>query len=289
MTATVLAGKALASQLLADVQSRARAFQQQAQRPATLAIVQIGEDEDAAVYSRSLLRACRRVGLQGDEVRLAPGTDEQTAVAEIRRLGGAANVDAIMIQTPLPGAMRRSALTDAIPPVKDVDGLSGENTGLLAQGRPRHVPATARALLMLAEAAGITIAGSRAVVVGRSDVVGLPTALMLLQANATVTVCHRATADLAEETRRAQLLVVAVGRPGLITGAMVAPGAVVLDAGTTMTADGLRGDVDAESVVERAAALTPVPGGVGPVTTAVLLQQVVAAAEERARWGESSG
>lgn len=281
MTATSLSGKALAEQILTDVHSRAQAFQNQALRPATLAIVQIGEDQDAAVYSRSLLRACRRVGLQGEDVRLPAGTDERTAVAEIRRLGGAANIDAIIIQTPLPGAMRRAALTDAIPPVKDVDGLSGENTGLLAQGRPRHVPATARALLLLAEASGITIAGSRAVVVGRSDVVGLPTALMLLQANATLTVCHRATADLGKETRRAQLLVVAVGRPGLITGAMVAPGAVVLDAGTTMTAEGLRGDVDAASVLERAGALTPVPGGVGPVTTAVLLQQVVAAAEER--------
>ncbi|HEV7214684.1 MAG TPA: bifunctional 5,10-methylenetetrahydrofolate dehydrogenase/5,10-methenyltetrahydrofolate cyclohydrolase [Chloroflexota bacterium] len=286
MTAIALSGKSLADQLIADAHSRAQAFQAQAQRPATLAIVQIGEDQDAAVYSRSLLRACRRVGLQGDEVRLPVGTDERTAVGEIRRLGGAAHVDAIMIQTPLPGTMRRAALTDAIPPVKDVDGLSGENTGLLAQGRPRHVPATARALLLLAEASGITISGTRAVVVGRSDVVGLPTALMLLQANATLTVCHRATADLAEETRRAQLLVVAVGRPGLITGNMVAPGAVVLDAGTTMTPEGLRGDVDAASVMERAAALTPVPGGVGPVTTAVLLQQVVAAAEERAGWRE---
>ena len=282
MSAIPLLGKPVAERILATVRSRAEAFQRRQGRPATLTIVRVGEDADAAVYSRSLLRACRHAGLLGEDLRLPAATEERGAVAEIRRLGDSAAVDAIIIQTPLPAAFRRATLTDAIPPVKDVDGLSGENTGLLAQGRARHVPATARALLLLAETSGVTIAGARTVVVGRSDVVGLPAALMLLQANATVTVCHRATADLAAETRRAELLVVAVGRPGLITGDMVAPGAVVLDAGTTMTTDGLRGDIDLASVTAVAAALTPVPGGVGPVTTAVLLQQVMAAAEERA-------
>ncbi|MGI8912465.1 MAG: bifunctional 5,10-methylenetetrahydrofolate dehydrogenase/5,10-methenyltetrahydrofolate cyclohydrolase [Chloroflexota bacterium] len=281
MTAISLLGKPVAERLLQDLAGRIRMVQVTAGRPPTLAVVRIGEDADAAVYTRALLRACRRAGLEAEDVQLPAATDERSAIAEIRRLGSAVAVDAIIIQTPLPAGIRRAALTDAIPPVKDVDGLSGENTGLLAQGRQRHIPATARALLLLAEASGITIAGARAVVVGRSDVVGLPAALMLLQANATVTVCHRSTVDLAAETRRAQLLVVAVGRPGLITGDMVAPGAVVLDAGTTVMADGLRGDVDAVSVAPIAAMLTPVPGGVGPVTTAVLLQQVVAAAEER--------
>jgi len=289
MTATLLAGKPVADGILADVSARAAAFARLAGRPATLVIVSIGPDADAEVYTRSLLRACRRAGLRGEEAQLPATTDEAGAVAEIRRLGDAATGDAIIVQTPLPAPIRRAALTDAIPPVRDVDGLGAENAGLLAQGRPRHVPATARALLLLAEASGIAIAGARAVVVGRSDVVGLPAALMLLQANATVTVCHRTTADLKAETRRAQLLVVAIGRLGFITGPMVAPGAVVLDAGTTVTVNGLRGDVDAASVAEVAAALTPVPGGVGPVTTAVLLQQVVAAAEERMARGINGG
>ncbi len=289
MTALSLLGKPVADRLLADLTGRAQAFLARHGRPPALAVIRIGDDPDAAVYTRSLQRACRHAGIRSDDVQLSAATDERTAVATIRRLGADAAVDAIMIQTPLPQGLRRAALTDAIPPVKDVDGLSGENTGLLAQGRPRHVPATARALVLLAEASGITVAGARAVVVGRSDVVGLPAALMLLQANATVTVCHRATADLAAETRRAELLVVAVGRPGLITADMVAPGAVVLDAGTTVTADGLRGDVDAPAVAAVAAALTPVPGGVGPVTTAVLLQQVVAAAEERAEGAGRDG
>lgn len=288
MTALSVLGKPIADRLLADLTGRAQAFLARHGRPPALAVMRIGDDPDAAVYTRSLQRACRHAGIRSEDVRLPAATDEQTAVATIRRLGADAAIDAIMIQTPLPRGLRRAALTDAIPPVKDVDGLSGENTGLLAQGRPRHVPATARALVLLAEASGITIAGARVVVVGRSDVVGLPAALMLLQANATVTICHRATADLATETRRAELLVVAVGRPGLITADMVAPGAVVLDAGTTVTADGLRGDVDA-AVAAVAAALTPVPGGVGPVTTAVLLQQVVAAAEERTENSGSDG
>lgn len=276
-----LLGKPVAEAILRDVRQRAAAVETASAQPPTLAIVLVGEDADAAVYTRALLRACRHAGMRGEEVRLPAATDERGAIAEVRRLGDAGTVDAILIQTPLPTSIRRSALTDAIPAAKDVDGLSAENAGLLTQGRARHVPATARALVLLAEASGLAIAGTRAVVVGRSDVVGLPAGLLLMQANATVTVCHRATIDLAAETRRAELLVVAVGRPGLITGEMVAPGAVVLDAGTTMTAAGLRGDVDAASVAAVAGALTPVPGGVGPVTTAVLLQQVVTAAEHR--------
>lgn len=271
----------MAEAVLVDVRRRAGAVAAASGQPPTLAIVRIGEDADAAMYTRTLLRACRNAGIRGQEVLLPDSTDEQSAIAEVRRLGDAETVDAILIQTPLPATLRRAALTDAIPPVKDVDGLSAENAGLLAQGRTRHAPATARALILLARASGLALPGTRGVVVGRSDVVGLPAGLLLMQANATVTVCHRATVDLAAETRRAELLVVAVGRPGLITGDMVAPGAVVLDAGTTMTATGLLGDVDAVSVAPVASALTPVPGGVGPVTTAVLLQQVVTAAEQR--------
>lgn len=282
MSATLLLGKPVAERLLAGVRARAAAFATQHGRPPTLAILSIGDDPDAAVYTRSLLRACRNAALLGQDIRLPATTDEHVAVTEARRLGDDGGVDAILIQTPLPPTIRRVALTAAIPPVKDVDGLSAENAGLLAQGRPRHVPATARALFLLAQASGLTLAGARAVIVGRSSVVGLPTTLLLIQANATVTVCHRATVNLADETRRAQLLVVAAGQPGMIVGSMVTLGVVILDAGTTMTADGLRGDVDATSVGDIASVLTPVPGGVGPVTTAVLLQQVIAAAEERA-------
>ena len=281
MTATLLYGKPVAEPLLAAIRERAAAAQVRLGRPPTLAIVRVGDDPDAAVYTRSLLRACRSAGLLGLDVQVTAPADEGEAVRQGRELGAAAEVDGILLQTPLPAGVRREALVDAIPPVKDVDGLTPENAGLLALGRPRHIPATARALLLLAEAAGRPLPGARAVVVGRSNVVGLPTILQLLNANATLTVCHRATLDLAAETRRAELLVVAAGQPGLITGGMVAPGAVVLDAGTTVTEGGLRGDVDAASVAEVAGVLTPVPGGVGPVTIAVLLRQVVAAAEEQ--------
>lgn len=283
MSATLLLGKPIAERLLSDVRARAQAFQARAGRPPSLAVVRLGDDPDAAVYTRSLLRACRNAGLQGQDAHLPNATSEADAVRDMRRLAEASDIDALLLQTPLPPNVRRDALLDVLPPVKDVDGLTVENNGLLLLGRPRHVPATARALLLLAEASGLPLRGARAVIVGRSNVVGLPTALLLLRAGATPTICHRGTADLAAAVRRGQLVVAAAGQPGLITGDMVQPGAVVLDAGTTMTAEGLRGDVDAASVEAVAGALTPVPGGVGPVTTAVLLEHVAAAAEERAR------
>lgn len=283
MTATPLLGKPIAERLLADVRARADVFQTRAGRPPSLAIVRLGDDPDAAVYTRSLLRACRNAGLRGQDAHLPDAISEAAAVRDVRQLADTPEIDALLLQTPLPPEVRRDALLDVLPPIKDVDGLTVENNGLLLLGRPRHVPATARALLLLAEASGIAPRGAEAVIVGRSNVVGLPTALLLLRAGATPTICHRGTADLAGTVRRGQIVIVAAGRPGLVTGAMVQPGAVVLDAGTTMTAEGLRGDVDAASVEAVAGALTPVPGGVGPVTTAVLLEQVVAAAEERAR------
>lgn len=281
MTATLLLGKPIAERVQAETRAGAQAFADAAGRVPALAIVRLGDDPDAAVYTRSLLRACRAAGLQGQDVHLPSTLSEREALARLRQLGDAADTDAILVQTPLPAHIRREPLIDAIPPVKDVDGLTAENAGLLARGTPRHVPATALALLLMAEASGATLTGARAVVVGRSNVVGLPAALLLLKAQATVTICHRATVDLAAETRRAEVLVVATGRPGLITGAMLNPGVVVLDAGTTVTPAGLRGDVDADSVLPVAGALTPVPGGVGPVTTAVLLAGVVSAADER--------
>ncbi len=281
MTARLLYGKPIADALLEAVRARVRDLTASLGRAPTLAIVQTGNDLDVAVYTRSLLRACRAAGLQGVDVHLGATVDEPSAVQRVRQLGDDSGVDAILIQTPLVPTVRREALLAALPPVKDVDGLTDESAGLLLRGAPRHVPATAKALLLLAQDSGLKLAGARAVVVGRSNVVGLPSALLLLRAQATVTICHRGTRDLAAETRRADLLVVATGRPGLITGEMVATGAVVLDAGTTMTEQGLRGDVDAATVGEVAGLLTPVPGGVGPLTTAVLLEQVVAAADER--------
>lgn len=282
MTVRLLYGKPIAAALLDTVRTRVQELTATLGRAPTLAIVRTGDDPDVAVYTRSLLRACRASGLQGVDVHLEATVDERSAVQRVRQLGDDRTVDAILIQTPLVPAVRREALLGVLPPVKDVDGLTDESAGLLLRGAPRHVPATAKALLLLAQRSGRELAGARAVVVGRSNVVGLPAALLLLRDQATVTICHRGTRDLAAETRRAGLLVVATGRPGLVTGDMVAPGAVVLDAGTTMTEQGLRGDVDAATVGEVAAVLTPVPGGVGPLTTAVLLEQVVAAAEERA-------
>ncbi|TQM43815.1 bifunctional 5,10-methylenetetrahydrofolate dehydrogenase/5,10-methenyltetrahydrofolate cyclohydrolase [Pseudonocardia cypriaca] len=243
-------------------------------RPPRLAIVVATADESSAWYVRSIAKAAAAAGIVCDVVSPTP-TEIHTVLS---RLGADDDVHGIILQTPLPAGVDVGDLAPAIPPAKDVDGANPASLGRLAAGLPSFPPATAEAVLALLDHHGVPLSGRHAVVVGRSTVVGKPAAHLLLDRDATVTICHSRTSDLAAITRQADVLVAAVGRPGLITTEHVSPGTVVIDVGTNPTADGgLVGDVD-PAVAETAGGLTPVPGGVGPVTTALLLQHTVRAA-----------
>ncbi|TWF75382.1 methenyltetrahydrofolate cyclohydrolase /5,10-methylenetetrahydrofolate dehydrogenase (NADP+) [Pseudonocardia hierapolitana] len=275
MTAS-LGGRELAADLRRRTAESAAALTA-AGRPPRLAIVVATADESSAWYVRSIAKAAAAAGIVCDVVSPTP----TEILAVLSRLGADDDVHGIILQTPLPAGVDVGDLAPAIPPAKDVDGANPASLGRLAAGLPAFPPATAEAVLALLDHHGVALAGRHAVVVGRSTVVGKPAAHLLLDRDATVTICHSRTTDLAAITRQADVLVAAVGRPGLITPAHVSPGTVVIDVGTNPTADGtLVGDVD-PAVAEKAAGLTPVPGGVGPVTTALLLQHTVRAAEDR--------
>ncbi len=273
-----LSGKELAAGIRAEV-AAAAAELAAAGTPPRLAVVVATADESSAWYVRSIARAAEKTGIACSVVDLGETATPDRIRAELSSLSGDPAVHGIILQTPLPADAVFDDLAASIHPAKDVDGANPLSLGRLAAGLPAFPPATAEAVLALLDHHGIPLAGAHAVVVGRSTVVGKPAALLLLQRDATVTVCHRHTKELAEVTRSADVLVAAVGRPNLITAEFVAQDAVVIDVGTNPTPDGgLVGDVDADSVSGRAAGLTPVPGGVGPVTTALLLRHTVASA-----------
>ena len=272
-------GKALAATIRADVAKRAESLATQEITP-RLAIVLPTEDESAAWYVRSLQRATDKAGIHCLIEKLEKPNG--TSLAELlARLSAAPNVHGVMCQTPLPDGLTLAEVGAHIAVAKDVDGANPESLGRLAAAVPdTFAPATAAAVLEILHAEKIPLLGRRVVVVGRSTVVGKPAALLLLAEHATVTICHSRTADLPAVTREADVLVAAVGRAKMLGAEYVSPGTVVIDVGTNPTDDGgLVGDVDTDAVVERAAAITPVPGGVGPVTTALLLRHVVEAAE----------
>jgi methylenetetrahydrofolate dehydrogenase (NADP+)/methenyltetrahydrofolate cyclohydrolase len=302
-SARELGGRELAAEIRADVAERAAELTATGLTagglapgglapgggPPRLAVVTATADEASAWYVRSLGRAAAKAGIAFDVTDLVPDSPAGKAApsvpvirAALARLSGDPRVHGILLQTPLPGGARLADLADAIDPAKDVDGANPVSLGRLMTGLPAFAPATAAAVLALLDHHGVALSGRRAVVVGRSAVVGKPVAQLLLARDATVTVCHSRTADLAAVTSSAEILVVAAGRAGLIGPGFVAPGAVVVDVGTNATADGgLAGDVDL-TVASVAGALSPVPGGVGPVTTAVLLRHVVEAASRPA-------
>jgi methylenetetrahydrofolate dehydrogenase (NADP+) / methenyltetrahydrofolate cyclohydrolase len=245
----------------------------------SLALVLATSDESAAWYTRAIARAGEKVGIDVRVERLADDASAATVRSALQRLSADDTVHGIILQVPLPPGVDGVELATAIAPEKDVDGANPVSLGRLAAGLPAFPPATAAAVLRILDDHGVELAGRRAVVVGRSLVVGKPAAMLLLARDATVTICHSRTRDLAARTSEAEIVVAAVGRPRMLGAAHVAPGAVVVDVGTTPDEDGnLVGDVDAEAVMGRAGALTPVPGGVGPVTTALLLHNTVAAA-----------
>jgi methylenetetrahydrofolate dehydrogenase (NADP+)/methenyltetrahydrofolate cyclohydrolase len=244
-----------------------------------LAVVLATADESTAWYVRSIARAAERCHVRCSIVDLGPDATTAAIQAELGALSNDPAVHGIILQTPLPPSADFEALASAIDPAKDVDGANPQSLGLLAARLPAFAPATAEAVMVLLDHFAVPLSSANAVVIGRSTVVGKPVALLLIHRDATVTVCHRHTKDLAEYTRRADVLVVAAGQPGLITAAGLCPQTIVIDVGTNATAEGgLVGDVDAVSVAGHVAGLSPVPGGVGPVTTALLLQHTITSA-----------
>jgi methylenetetrahydrofolate dehydrogenase (NADP+)/methenyltetrahydrofolate cyclohydrolase len=237
------------------------------------------------VYLERILKACAAVGIGGRLVDVE-GDDAAAQAAELtaalHRLSDDRTVSGIIVQMPLPAGIGLKVVVDAIDPLKDIDGIHPLNAGLLRLGYEGFVPATAHAALEMLERSGVTIPGAEAVVIGRSPVVGMPVAFMLVKNGATVTVCHSRTRDLATHTRRADIVVVAAGHPGLVTGAMLKPGAVVIDVGINVVDGHIVGDVDFATAREVASAITPVPGGVGPLTNALLLAHLVRAAQRQA-------
>lgn len=281
MTAQRIDGKAVAARLRAEVAITAAAQRERGVAP-TLAVVLVGDDPASAVYVRSKTRAAREANVDVRDHKLPASTTQAELMALVAALNTDPVVDGILVQLPLPPHLDSDAVIRALDPAKDVDGLHPTSLGYLAQGRPTFSPCTPKGCMRLLAEVGAQIAGARAVVVGRSLLVGKPISLLLANANATVTMCHSRTRDLADEVRRADIVVVAIGRPELVRGDWIREGAIVLDVGMNRTASGgLVGDVEFAPAAERAQAITPVPGGVGPMTIACLLENTVEAARRR--------
>jgi len=279
MTARLLDGKALAAELRQELADRTSAIVGRAGAAPRLSIIRFGEAGASDVYVRSVARAAERVGIDTVIVSLPADATSDAVQGRIEELNRDPGISGIVLTEPLPAGLSKTQTAAHIDPAKDVDGASPVSAGWLARGEPHLLPATALAVMTILRRNDVPIAGRRAVVVGRSSVIGRPAAQLLLAADATVVVCHSRTRDLAAETRRAEILVVGAGQPGLIGGDMVSPGCVVIDCGINSTPEGIVGDVDFESVRQVAAAITPVPGGVGPVTSMMVVAQTVQAAE----------
>ena len=275
MSAGILDGKALAGRIKEELRCKCERLA----RAPRLAVVLVGDDPASAIYVRNKERDCRECGIDCRDHRLAADTTQEALLALIRALNRDDSVDGILVQLPLPGHLDGAQVLRAIDPDKDVDAFHPENVGRLLLGQPRYLPCTPAGILALLREYAIDPAGKHCVVVGRSNIVGKPLALLLLQADATVTVCHSKTPDLADQCRRADILVSAAGQAGLITADMVRPHAVVIDVAMNRGADGrLCGDVDFGAVAQRADYITPVPGGVGPMTRAMLMENTYQAA-----------
>jgi methylenetetrahydrofolate dehydrogenase (NADP+)/methenyltetrahydrofolate cyclohydrolase len=281
VAARVIDGKAVAAAVRERVRGEVAAFEAETGRAPSLVTVIVGDDPASEIYVRNKHRACEEAGMRSDHHGLGGETSEQELLELVARLGSDDEVDGILVQLPVPAQIDPDVVVAAIDPAKDVDGLTPFNAGLLAHGVPGLVPCTPSGVMELLHHEGVELEGAEAVVVGRSKLVGVPVARLLLAANATVTVCHSRTRDLAETCRRADLLVAAVGVPELLGADAIKPGAVVIDVGVNRTEEGLRGDVDFAAASELAAAITPVPGGVGPMTIAMLLVNTLQAARAR--------
>ena len=282
MTAQIIDGNALAQELRRSFKARAEALAARGQRPG-LAVILVGKDAASQVYVRNKVNACQAIGMHSEKITYDAAVDPEIVLKRIAELNADPAIHGILVQLPLPKHFDEEAVLEAIAVDKDVDGFHAENVGALAQGNPRFIPCTPYGVMKMFEKGNVDIAGKEAVIIGRSNIVGKPMALLLINAGATVTVCNSRTRDLAGHTRRADILVAAVGKPRFVSADMVKPGAVVIDVGINRLPDGkLCGDVDFAGCLEVAGQITPVPGGVGPMTITMLLANTIEATERKA-------
>ncbi|MEZ5652408.1 MAG: bifunctional methylenetetrahydrofolate dehydrogenase/methenyltetrahydrofolate cyclohydrolase FolD [Burkholderiaceae bacterium] len=282
MSAQIIDGAGLAASIREQCTERAARLTAAGRRPG-LAVVLVGDSPASSVYVRHKIKDCEQAGIHSELIHLPADTDEQVLLDAVRRLNDAVHIHGILVQLPLPDQISERKVIETIAPHKDVDGFHVANAGALMTGQRGFAPCTPFGVMRMLAHTGIELRGAQAVVVGRSNIVGKPQAMMLLAADATVTVCHSRTRDLAEHTRRADVLIAAVGRTRMITGDMIKPGAVVIDVGMNRDENGkLCGDVDFASAARVAAHITPVPGGVGPMTRAMLLVNTLDATENAA-------
>lgn len=282
MTARIIDGKSIAKELRESLAPRVAALKEQGITPG-LTVIVVGDDPASAIYVRNKERACVKLGMNSQVLRFPAETTQEEILNTVRLLNQDDSVHGILVQLPLPRHIDEQAVLRAIDPDKDVDGFHAMNAGRLMNGEPGFVACTPKGVMRLLEVSGVELDGKNAVVVGRSNIVGKPMALLLLQKNCTVTIAHSHTKDLAAVTRSADILVVAVGRAGFITGDTIKPGAAVMDVGINRVDGKVVGDVDFESAKEVASCITPVPGGVGAMTIAMLMENTVEAAENYAR------
>ena len=279
----ILDGKALAATLRSETAQETAQFIQQTGVTPCLAAILVGDDPASQVYVRNKEIACQKAGIKSVLHKLPAETTQEELEALIDKLNADPEISGILCQLPLPKGLNETAILDRISPDKDVDAFHPENVGRILQGRPRFLPCTPAGIMELIRRNNIETKGKNAVVLGRSDIVGKPMAALLMQkgVDATVTVCHSRTSNLADVTRAAEILIVAIGKPKFVTADMVGDGAVVIDVGINRTESGLVGDVDFDAVKDKASAITPVPGGVGPLTIAMLLQNTLTAAKQQ--------
>jgi len=283
VAARIIDGRQIAAAVRHEVRERVQKLRDSNGGVPGLAVVLVGDDAASATYVRSKAKACEEVGIASRQLTLPSDISQEELRDIIQKLNRESGIHGILVQLPLPKHLDERAALETVDPEKDVDGFTYANIGRLVENRARFVPCTPAGILELLDREKIEIAGRHAVVVGRSEIVGKPVAMLLLHRNATVTICHSRTVDLTAEIRRADVLIAAVGRPRLITGDMVKPGAVVIDVGINRVEGKLVGDVDFASVAPIASAITPVPGGVGPMTVAMLLENTVRAFESTSR------
>jgi methylenetetrahydrofolate dehydrogenase (NADP+)/methenyltetrahydrofolate cyclohydrolase len=283
--AEIIDGKKVAEHLRKEVREKVKKLREESGIVPGLAAVLVGNNPASQIYVRNKRKACEEVGIYSEEHNLPEETTESDLLSLVERLNYDEKIHGILVQLPLPKQVNESKILKAVSPLKDIDGFHPENMGLLVEGNPRFIPCTPYGIIKLLDYYGIEIQGKEAVVVGRSNIVGKPVSLLLLHRHATVTICHSRTRTLPEVTRRADILIAAIGRARFITGDMVKEGAVVIDVGINRLPDGkLSGDVDFERVGEKASYITPVPGGVGPMTIGMLLWNTFSSAKNFQKW-----
>ena len=283
MSAKILGGKEIAEAIKSEVSTEVSRLRREHGFVPGLAVVRVGDDPASAVYVKNKVKATEAVGLNSEHIHLPVTTSQTDLLGYVNALNARDAIDGILVQLPLPEQIEGRDILEAIDPEKDVDGFHPINVGRLSQGEQSLAPCTPAGVIEILKRSNIKIAGQNAVIVGRSNIVGKPMAMLLLHENATVTLCHSRTRDLAAVTRQADILVAAIGRAGFIRGEHIREGATVIDVGINRTDEGLTGDVDFDAAAERAGAITPVPGGVGPMTIAMLLRNTLSAAQTRRR------